>query len=182
MQIRCLFSGSLTMDSVSFGSRRGGEVSNIEIHSSDTHLHPDDDHRLCVAGGTNSSTGDTNLTIISSAEQYFKRGVLKEETDLTKGLGLPDLELALCLAGCWVLLFLTMWKGVASSGKVFILSTPIINWTISSSGCLLHSHIPLCGFDHTPRPRINPAWRHGRCLVLHHTKVVRASQSEGQPN
>ena len=38
---------------------------------------------------------------------------------MTKGLGVPDLELALCLAGCWVLLFLTMWKGVASSGKVF---------------------------------------------------------------
>ena len=75
-----------------------------------------------MAGGANSSTGDTNLTIISSAEQYFKRGVLKEDTDLTKGLGVPDLELALCLAACWVLLFLTMWKGVASSGKVFILS------------------------------------------------------------
>lgn len=74
---------------------------------------------MCVAGGSNSSTGDTNLTIISSAEQYFKRGVLKEDADLTKGLGVPDLELALCLAGCWVLLFLTMWKGVASSGKVF---------------------------------------------------------------
>ena len=72
-----------------------------------------------MAGKSNSSTGDTNLTIISSAEQYFKRGVLKEDADLTKGLGVPDLELALCLAGCWVLLFLTMWKGVASSGKVF---------------------------------------------------------------
>ena len=81
-------------------------------------LYSDDDHRLCVAGGANSSTGDTNLTIISSAEQYFKRGVLKEDADLTKGLGVPDLQLALCLAGCWVLLFLTMWKGVASSGKV----------------------------------------------------------------
>ena len=81
--------------------------------------------RLCVAGRGNSSAGDTNLTIISSAEQYFKRGVLKEDTDLSKGLGAPDLQLALCLAGCWVLLFLTMWKGVASSGKVSSLDPPI---------------------------------------------------------
>jgi len=82
------------------------------------HLDLAEEGRLCVAGGANRSTGDTNLTIISSAEQYFKRGVLKEDADLTKGLGVPDLQLALCLAGCWVLLFLTMWKGVASSGKV----------------------------------------------------------------
>ena len=81
-------------------------------------LNLDDEPRLCVAGGDNSSTGDTNLTIISSAEQYFKRGVLKEDADLKKSLGVPDLELAICLAGCWVLLFFTMWKGVASSGKV----------------------------------------------------------------
>lgn len=107
------------MDSVPFGSSRGGEVSNI-LYSSPS---PDDDHRLCVAGGANRSTGDTNLTIISSAEQYFKRGVLKEDADLTKGLGVPDLQLALCLAGCWVLLFLTMWKGVASSGKVLPVSS-----------------------------------------------------------
>ena len=94
-----------------------------------TQLHPyNNEHRLCVAGGANRSTGDTNLTIISSAEQYFKRGVLKEDADLTKGLGVPDLELALCLAGCWVLLFLTMWKGVASSGKVFILSSVLSNY------------------------------------------------------
>ena len=92
-------------------------------------LYPDNDHfRLCVAGGSNSSTGNTNLTIISSAEQYFKRGVLKEDADLTKGLGIPDLELALCLAGCWVLLFFTMWKGVASSGKVFTLINILLEY------------------------------------------------------
>ena len=33
-------------------------------------------------------------------------------------VGLPGLELTACLAGCWLLLFLTLWKGVASSGKV----------------------------------------------------------------
>ena len=113
------------MDGVPFGSGRGGKVDpTLKL----IFLIPGSILRLCVAGGANISTGDTNLTIISSAEQYFKRGVLKEDADLTKGLGVPDLQLALCLAVCWVLLFLTMWKGVASSGKVFhILPCVLIN-------------------------------------------------------
>jgi len=61
---------------------------------------------------------NVSLVKISAAEQYFKRGVLKENPDLSQGLGYPDLSLAACLAGCWVLLFFTLWKGVASSGKV----------------------------------------------------------------
>ena len=98
-----------------------GRFEFLSVFFLTTYVYP----RLCVAGGGNSSKGDTNLTIISSAEQYFKRGVLKEDTDLSKGLGAPDLQLALCLAGCWVLLFLTMWKGMASSGKVSSLDPPI---------------------------------------------------------
>jgi len=76
---------------------------------------------LCVASlATNSSHRLTNTSLvkISAAEQYFKRGVLKENPDLSQGLGSPDPALAGCLAACWLLLFLTLWKGVASSGKV----------------------------------------------------------------
>ena len=50
--------------------------------------------------------------------QYFIQGVLKAKDDISDGIGAPDLELTICLAVCWVLLFLTLWKGVASSGKV----------------------------------------------------------------
>ena len=57
-------------------------------------------------------------TIISSAEQYFKSSVLKENPDISNGIGMPDIKLVGSLAACWVLLFLTLWKGVASSGKV----------------------------------------------------------------
>ena len=57
-------------------------------------------------------------SVISSAEQYFKSAVLKENPDISNGIGMPDLHLVLSLAACWVLLFLTLWKGVASSGKV----------------------------------------------------------------
>ena len=33
------------------------------------------------------------------------RGVLKEESDLSKGLGAPDLELALCLGASFLIFF-----------------------------------------------------------------------------
>ena len=66
---------------------------------------------LCVPVGTelHQITEDTtNVTIISSAEQYFRSGVLKEKTDISAGLGLPDPTLAGCLAVCWLLLYLTL--------------------------------------------------------------------------
>jgi len=60
----------------------------------------------------------SNASIISSAEQYFRAGVLKEKLDISDGLGLPDPTLAGCLAVCWLLLYMTLRKGVSSSGKV----------------------------------------------------------------
>ena len=73
-------------------------------------------HSVCH----NSLTYDLHSiqTIISSAEQYFKSSVLKENPDISNGIGMPDVKLVGSLAACWVLLFLTLWKGVASSGKV----------------------------------------------------------------
>ena len=73
-------------------------------------------HSVCH----NSLTYDLHSiqTIISSAEQYFKSSVLKENPDISNGIGMPDIKLVGSLAACWILLFLTLWKGVASSGKV----------------------------------------------------------------
>lgn len=75
---------------------------------------------LCVPSGHNISELDIpdNTTVVASSEQYFKRAVLKENADLTNGIGLPDPALLGCLLLCWVLVFLTLRKGVASSGKV----------------------------------------------------------------
>ena len=74
---------------------------------------------LCVRAELETVTSDmTNVSIISSAEQYFRHGVLKEKTDISEGLGLPDPTLAGCLAVCWLLLYLTLKDGVSSSGKV----------------------------------------------------------------
>jgi len=76
---------------------------------------------ICVKSSTSLSEINEetrNFTIISSAEQYFRAGVLKEKTDISLGLGLPDPTLAGCLAVCWLLLYMTLRKGVSSSGKV----------------------------------------------------------------
>ena len=60
----------------------------------------------------------TNVSIMSSAEQYFRAGVLKEKSDISAGLGLPDPTLAGCLAVCWLLLYLTL------KGDLVILDWP----------------------------------------------------------
>ena len=66
---------------------------------------------VCVEAGTDIEdvTRDSvNVSIVSSAEQYFKVGVLKEKSDISQGLGLPDPTLAGCLGVCWLLLYLTL--------------------------------------------------------------------------
>jgi len=76
---------------------------------------------VCVRASLSSSDVDhdsSNVSIISSAEQYFRAGVLKEKEDISEGLGLPDPTLSGCLAVCWLLLYMTLRKGVSSSGKV----------------------------------------------------------------
>ena len=47
-----------------------------------------------------------------------RHNVLKYKESIEDGLGTPDLKMFGCLAICYLLLFLTMWKGVESSGKV----------------------------------------------------------------
>ena len=65
------------------------------------------------------------------------------------------------------------WQGVISGPPIEIEYLPC-------TGCLLHRHIPLRGSDHPARPWSHAAWRHRGRLVLHHTKVVRAPQPQGE--
>jgi len=55
--------------------------------------------------------GDENITIVSSAEQYFTVGVLKESIDISDGIGNPDLALCGCLTLCWILIYLSLLRG-----------------------------------------------------------------------
>ncbi|KAF0310441.1 Sodium-dependent nutrient amino acid transporter 1 [Amphibalanus amphitrite] len=75
----------------------------------------------CVDPTTNISElnhthGDD--TLIGSTEMYFMRNVLKELPNIDDGIGAPEWRLTLCLAFSWIVLFLTLVKGVQSSGKV----------------------------------------------------------------
>ena len=85
-----------------------------------TVCHPDlsEDNMLCITSGTNNTQNSDNLTIISAAEQYFKRGVLKSKDDISDGIGMPDLQLTVCLAACWVLLFSTSGKVSPVQGRL----------------------------------------------------------------
>ncbi|KAH8398994.1 hypothetical protein KR222_010468 [Zaprionus bogoriensis] len=62
----------------------------------------------------------TNATIhgISSAELYFTRSVLREPDSLEEGgLGTPSWEMVLCLLVTWIIIAITLLKGIRSSGK-----------------------------------------------------------------
>jgi solute carrier family 6 amino acid transporter-like protein 5/7/9/14 len=53
----------------------------------------------------------------SSAEEYFKRNVLKETGGL-EDIGGVEWQLALSLLAAWILTFLCLFKGIQTSGKV----------------------------------------------------------------
>ncbi|KAJ3644807.1 hypothetical protein Zmor_022510 [Zophobas morio] len=54
---------------------------------------------------------------ISSAEAWFRIEVLREKTDISDGIGIPNWELTLCLLCSWTITFCICAKGVQSSGK-----------------------------------------------------------------
>ncbi|XP_017836013.1 sodium-dependent nutrient amino acid transporter 1 [Drosophila busckii] len=70
----------------------------------------------CVATGASGTPNGTQG--ISSAELYFTRTVLREPDTLDEGgLGVPSLEMVLCLLITWIIIALTLYKGIRSSGK-----------------------------------------------------------------
>lgn len=58
-----------------------------------------------------------NVTVLYRPFCHFSHNVLHELPNIESGIGYPEWKLTLCLAGCYLLLFLILWKGVASSGK-----------------------------------------------------------------
>ena len=60
---------------------------------------------------------DNDIRVISPAEQFFSYEVLKVKESIGDGIGLPDAALVGCLALCYAILFLSMYKGVKSLGK-----------------------------------------------------------------
>uniref|UniRef100_A0A3P9IE61 Transporter n=1 Tax=Oryzias latipes TaxID=8090 RepID=A0A3P9IE61_ORYLA len=73
----------------------------------------------------NASFFDKNTSYANNkftpASEYYERGVLHlHESKGIQDLGLPRLELTLCLVVVVFILYFSLWKGVKSSGKVWI--------------------------------------------------------------
>ncbi|XP_064538050.1 sodium-dependent nutrient amino acid transporter 1 [Drosophila montana] len=71
----------------------------------------------CVATGATGNNSSTPVHGISSAELYFTRTVLREPESLDEGLGTPSWEMVICLLVTWIIIAITLFKGIRSSGK-----------------------------------------------------------------
>ncbi|XP_034191541.1 sodium-dependent nutrient amino acid transporter 1 [Osmia lignaria lignaria] len=72
----------------------------------------------CVdSGGSYNVTERNGTAMITSAELYFRRVVLKEKTNIDDGIGAPDWKLTICLLVAWSCIFAVLARGVKSSGK-----------------------------------------------------------------
>lgn len=49
---------------------------------------------------------------------HHRRGVVHEAENIDQGIGAPDWKLALCLVFSWLVIFISLIRGVKSSGKV----------------------------------------------------------------
>uniref|UniRef100_A0A182YMH2 Transporter n=1 Tax=Anopheles stephensi TaxID=30069 RepID=A0A182YMH2_ANOST len=92
-----------------------------------------DSESKAVRSETGLSNGSsTGPSVASSSELYFTKVVLKELDGIDDGIGLPDLRLTLFLVLSWSLVFLTLIKGVKSSGKAsyFLALFPYVVMTV----------------------------------------------------
>ncbi|KAA0194671.1 hypothetical protein HAZT_HAZT001110 [Hyalella azteca] len=72
----------------------------------------------CVDTMANISLKE-NFHLKSSSDEYFNKEVLQiSRFGLDHGIDAPEWRLALCLLASWIVLFVVLVKGVASSGKV----------------------------------------------------------------
>uniref|UniRef100_A0A3B4Y9J9 Transporter n=1 Tax=Seriola lalandi dorsalis TaxID=1841481 RepID=A0A3B4Y9J9_SERLL len=84
------------------------------VHCNNTWNSPN-----CSDWADNSSVSD--LDKVTPAQEYFERGVLHiQDSNGIDDLGRPRWQLTSCLAVVIVLLYFSLWKGVKTSGKVWI--------------------------------------------------------------
>ncbi|XP_066988644.1 sodium-dependent nutrient amino acid transporter 1-like [Macrobrachium rosenbergii] len=79
-----------------------------------SHCDPEwaDEHCVDISGNFTVSNSSK-----SSAEEYFENYVLRKADNIDDGIGAPEWRLTLCLLFSWIVVFLTLVKGVESSGK-----------------------------------------------------------------
>ncbi|XP_032386849.1 sodium- and chloride-dependent GABA transporter 3 isoform X2 [Etheostoma spectabile] len=90
---------------------------------------------LQTSPSSNVTANLTNTT--SAATEFWERRVLGMSGGIEE-LGSVRWELALCLLACWVICYFSIWKGVRSSGKVWIEAGSQIFFSYSLSSGTLH--------------------------------------------
>jgi len=103
--------------------------------------------------------------------------VVKEMDNIDNGLGLPDVQLSCCLLAVWGLIFLTLIRGIKSSGKVSYF-TALFPYAVLLT--LLIRGLTLPGSWNGIRYFIEPQWesildlkvsyddtRHVSCVLMH---------------
>uniref|UniRef100_A0A8C6L5F5 Transporter n=1 Tax=Nothobranchius furzeri TaxID=105023 RepID=A0A8C6L5F5_NOTFU len=84
------------------------------VHCNNTWNSPN-----CSDWAENSSVSD--IYKATPAQEYFERGVLHiQDSNGIEDLGRPRWQLTSCLAVVIILLYFSLWKGVKTSGKVWI--------------------------------------------------------------
>ncbi|XP_055912057.1 sodium-dependent nutrient amino acid transporter 1-like [Eupeodes corollae] len=72
----------------------------------------------CVpSNGSSNNFSDVTEQLQTSSEMYFLKNVLNEKSDITDGVGYPNLDLTGTLFVSWIVIFLVIANGVKSSGK-----------------------------------------------------------------
>ncbi|CAG7815796.1 unnamed protein product, partial [Allacma fusca] len=62
--------------------------------------------------GVNGTSGDKSFP-----ELYFEREVINQKENIDDGIGSPEIHLTLCLLTAWILVFITLIRGIKTSGK-----------------------------------------------------------------
>ncbi|XP_049308962.1 sodium-dependent nutrient amino acid transporter 1 [Bactrocera dorsalis] len=76
------------------------------------------DNCISITSYNSSAIGNTTEgKLISSAELYFTKVVLREKDNIEDGIGAPNTDLVIYLFLVWVMIATTLIKGIHSSGK-----------------------------------------------------------------
>ncbi|XP_014791269.1 uncharacterized protein LOC106884409 isoform X2 [Octopus bimaculoides] len=105
------------------------------------------------AEGSSSGSLEANVTFKTPSEEYFYIWVLNTSKSIGQ-LGTIRWQLALCLLLCWVIVFLCVFKGIKSSGKVvylIVIFPYIIMFVLLIRGITVDGHLEGIKFYLTPK-------------------------------
>ncbi|XP_041978591.1 uncharacterized protein LOC121732704 [Aricia agestis] len=109
----------------------------------------------CIPSGTSVNMSEVEGDLVSSAEYFFRRTVLRQSDGIHDGIGTPLWDLSLCLLAGWIIIFVVVSRGIKSSGKAawFFALFPYVGLTV-----LLIRAVTLPGAEDGILFLITPQW------------------------